>query len=57
MLSSIVDLAAVTVMATVGVLMTPVSLTLIALVLVVVAAYLLILDQLKVQMFRRLAVQ
>jgi H+-transporting ATPase len=54
--SSVVDLAVVTAMATTGILMTPVSPTLIVLLFVVVAAYLLVLDQLKVQMFRRLAV-
>ncbi len=57
MLSSIVDLLVVAAMASTGVLMTPVSPELIVLLLAVVAAYLLILDQLKVRMFRRLAVQ
>ena len=57
MLSSIVDLVVVATLATTGVLMTPVSPELIVLLLVVVAVYLLILDQLKVRMFRRLAVQ
>ncbi len=57
MLSSIADLLVVAAMATIGVLMTPVSLELIVLLLVVVALYLLVLDQLKVRMFRRLAVQ
>jgi len=57
MVSSVLDLVVVTAMAAAGVLMTPVSPTLILLVLLVVAAYLLILDQLKVQIFRRLAVQ
>lgn len=55
--SSIIDLVVVTAMATAGILMSPVSPTLIALVLAVVALYLLILDQLKVQVFRRLAIQ
>src|SRR5574337_1331563 len=53
--SSVVDLVVVTAMATTGILMTPVSLTLIGLLLVVVAAYLLVLDRLKVHVFRRLA--
>lgn len=55
--SSVVDLAAVATMAVLGILMAPVSLTLIVLLLAVVAAYLLVLDQFKVQMFRRLAVK
>jgi H+-transporting ATPase len=55
--SSLIDLAVVTVMATTGVLMTPVGLTLVIGVLIVVAAYLVVLDQLKVQAFRRLAIQ
>ena len=55
--SSAADLVIVTVMATAGILMTPVSVTLIVSLLVVVAAYLLVLDQLKVQVFRRLAVK
>ncbi|MBU6443202.1 MAG: HAD-IC family P-type ATPase, partial [Alphaproteobacteria bacterium] len=57
MVSSIIDLAVVSTMASTGILMAPVSLRLILLLLAVVAAYLLILDQLKVQMFRRLKVQ
>ena len=56
-LSSVVDLAVVIAMAVTGILMTPVNLTLIVLLLVVVAAYLLVLDRLKVQLFRRLAVK
>jgi H+-transporting ATPase len=51
--SSIADLAAVTLMAAFGVLMTPVSGLLIAELLAIVAVYLLILDQLKVLIFRR----
>jgi H+-transporting ATPase len=54
-LSSVIDLLVVTGMATAGVLMTPVSLALIVPLLLLVAAYLLILDQLKVRMFRGLA--
>jgi len=55
--SSILDLLAVTAMASLGIFMTPVSLGLILLLLGVVAAYLLVLDQLKVFLFRRLAIQ
>ncbi|MDE2301835.1 MAG: plasma-membrane proton-efflux P-type ATPase [Sphingomonadales bacterium] len=55
-LSSIADLVVVAAMATTGILMAPVSGRLIALLLAVVAVYLLILDQMKVGMFRRLAV-
>ncbi len=51
--SSIADLAVVAVMATTGVLMAPVSPVLIAALLAAVAAYLLILDQVKVFIFRR----
>lgn len=54
--SSIADLAVVTAMATTGVLMTPVAFTLIVWLLAAVAVYLVVLDQLKVQIFRRLAV-
>ena len=50
--SSIVDLVVVTTLATTGVLMTPVSPQLIALLLAVVAVYLFFLDQLKVILFR-----
>jgi H+-transporting ATPase len=57
MLSSLMDLLVVAAMATTGVLMTHVNVGLIALLLAVFATYLLILDQLKVLMFRRLAVQ
>jgi len=53
--SSVVDLAVVAAMATTGVLMAPISLTLILLLLVVVAAYLLLLDLVKMRMFRRAA--
>jgi H+-transporting ATPase len=52
-MSSLADLAVVALMATFGVLMTPVSPILIAELLAVVAVYLLILDQLKVLIFRR----
>jgi H+-transporting ATPase len=55
--SSVIDLVIVVAMAVAGILMTPVSPTLIVLLLVVVAAYLLVLDKLKVQVFRRLGVQ
>jgi H+-transporting ATPase len=51
--SSIADLAVVTLLATKGILMTPVSPLLIAELLAVVAVYLLIIDQLKVLIFRR----
>jgi H+-transporting ATPase len=57
LLSSIMDLLIVATLATTGILMTPVSLGLIIQLLAVVAVYLLALDQLKVRMFRRLAVQ
>lgn len=57
LMSSVVDLMVVTAMAVAGILMTPVSLTLIVLLLVVIAVYLIVLDQLKVQVFRRLAVK
>ena len=55
--SSVIDLAVVTALAAAGVLMTPVSLALIVPLLIVVAAYLLVLDHLKVRMFRRIAVK
>jgi H+-transporting ATPase len=55
--SSVADLLVVGAMASMGILMTPVSLRLIVALLVVVAGYLLVLDQLKVRMFRRLAFQ
>jgi len=51
--SSIADLAIVVLMATIGILMTPMSPLLVAALLAAVAAYLLILDQLKVLIFRR----
>ena len=51
--SSIVDLAVVVLMATIGILMTPVSPLLIAALLAAVIVYLLVLDQLKVLIFRR----
>lgn len=53
--SSAADLLAVTALADFGILMTPISLTLILSLLAVVTVYLLVLDQLKVQMFRHLA--
>ncbi|MBU6472064.1 MAG: plasma-membrane proton-efflux P-type ATPase [Alphaproteobacteria bacterium] len=55
--SSLIDLAIVIAMASTGILMAPVNLKLILVLLVVVAAYLFMLDLLKVQMFRRLAIQ
>ena len=55
--SSIADLVVVTLMATKGVLMTPVSLTLLAELLCAVAIYLIILDQLKVLIFRRFRIR
>jgi H+-transporting ATPase len=51
--SSATDLAVVALMATVGVLMAPVNPLLIAELLAVVAIYLLMLDQIKVLIFRR----
>ncbi|MGA7810101.1 HAD-IC family P-type ATPase, partial [Bradyrhizobium sp.] len=54
--SSIVDLAVVVSMATIGILMTPISLLMIAELLIAVVLYLLIVDQLKVLIFRRFAV-
>ncbi len=57
MLSSIIDILVVAVMATTGILMTPVGVALVGLLLAAVAAYLLVLDQLKVLIFRRLTVQ
>ncbi|MGB5949937.1 MAG: plasma-membrane proton-efflux P-type ATPase [Parvibaculum sp.] len=55
--SSLADLVVVTAMAATGILMAPVSLTLIVPLLLVVAVYLFILDHLKVRIFRRLAVK
>lgn len=55
--SSVVDLIVVTAMAANGILMAPVSLIVLMSLLVVVAAYLILLDFLKVQMFRLLAIQ
>jgi H+-transporting ATPase len=51
--SSITDLAIVVLMATIGILMTPVSTLLIAALLAAVVVYLVILDQLKVFVFQR----
>ncbi len=55
--SSIADLAVVVLMATTGVLMTPVSSLMIAELVAVVAIYLLILDQFKVLIFRHFKVR
>ena len=55
--SSIADLAVVTVLATRGLLMAPLAPPLIAAVLGAVAVYLLILDQIKVLVFRRLSIR
>ena len=54
--SSIADLAVVILMATKGVLMEPVSPVLITWLLIVIVAYLLVVDQLKVLIFRRFKV-
>ena len=54
--SSVTDLAIVIAMATMGVLMTPVGLTLIGPLLLVVGLYLFILDQLKVRIFRHMRI-
>jgi H+-transporting ATPase len=55
--SSIADLAVVALMATIGVLMTPVSPVLIGELLAAVALYLLILDRFKVLIFRRFTIR
>ena len=55
--SSIADLTVVALMATIGVLMTPVSPLLIAGLLGAVALYLLILDRFKVLIFRRFTIR
>jgi H+-transporting ATPase len=55
--SSVADLAVVVLMATTGVFMAPVAPALIAMLLAVVAAYLLILDQFKVLIFRRFMIR
>ena len=55
--SSIIDLAVVVLMATIGVLMTPVSPLLIAALLAAITVYLLVLDQLKVLIFRRFEIR
>jgi len=55
--SSAIDLVIVIAMATTGVLMAPVNLSLIFLLLAAAAAYLFVLDQLKVQVFHRLAMK
>jgi len=55
--SSIADLVVVVLMATTGVLMTPVSPPLIAMLLGAVAVYLLILDQFKVVIFKRFLIR
>ena len=54
--SSVTDLAIVIAMATMGVLMTSVGLTLIGPLLLVVGLYLFILDQLKVRIFRHMRI-
>jgi H+-transporting ATPase len=55
--SSIADIAVVTLMATQGVLMAAVSPVLIAALLIVTAAYLVAIDQLKVLIFRRFRIR
>lgn len=55
MLSSVMDILVVAALATTGVLMTPVSLGLIIVLLVVVASYLFVLDGVKVRVLSRLA--
>lgn len=52
--SSLADLVVVGVMAATGTLMAPISIGVISLVLVVVALYLLVIDQVKVVIFRRM---
>ncbi len=54
LISSLVDVVLVAVMATLGVLMAPVSGWLVLALLMVVAAYLLVIDTLKVRLFRAL---
>ena len=56
LLSSVMDLLVVAVMATAGILMTPVAPGLIAVLLAVVGLYLLVLDGLKVRIFRHMDV-
>ncbi len=53
---SVADLVIVAAMATTGILMAPVGAALIAVLLAVVAVYLLVLDAMKVQLFRRMTV-
>jgi len=55
--TSVIDLMVVTRMIATGVLMSPVSITLIVSLLLAVAAHLLVVDQLKAQMFRRIEVK
>ena len=57
LISSIADLSVVTLMATVGVLMTPISPLLVVALLAAIAVYLFILDQFKVLVFRRFKVR
>jgi H+-transporting ATPase len=57
MVSSIADLGIVVSMATIGILMTPISPLLIGGLLAAVTIYLLMLDQLKVLIFRRFAIR
>ena len=55
--SSIVDLAVVVVMASTGLLMAPINVSLIGGLLLVVVLYLVLLDQIKVLMFRRFQIR
>ena len=55
--SSVADLVVVIAMAVFGILMAPISLALIFPLLAIVAVYLLMLDRLKVRVFRRVAVE
>lgn len=54
--SSVADLIVVTAMAATGIFMAPVALTILISLLAVIAAYMILLDVLKVQLFRRLAI-
>ncbi|MDE2465548.1 MAG: plasma-membrane proton-efflux P-type ATPase [Alphaproteobacteria bacterium] len=56
-ISSIADLVVVSAMAATGILMTAVKLKLILMVLAAVTIYLLVLDRIKIQLFRRLDVK
>lgn len=57
LMSSTIDLIIVCIMAISGILMAPIKPMLVMALLVVVAAYLVVLDRLKVQIFRRLGVE